>query len=84
MLEKKIALYDKGYDSIYAKDNHMEYDNPEKIFTERVGEIYYPEYLDREPLLNEVDHFAECIIYSNEPRSSAKKSYNITKILSEL
>lgn len=57
----KIAIYDKGIDPIAALGTGMDYDAPNPQFDLRSGDAIFPSFPMREPLRNEIDHWADCI-----------------------
>ena len=62
MAEKKIAVFDKGIDRKAVLGQNMDYDFSNRAaFTHRSGAVEYPEFEFREPLVNEIDHFLDCV-----------------------
>jgi len=81
--ENKIALYDKGIDKLAVLGADMDFDEgsaPE--FTHRSGDVVLPKVPWREPLQNEVDHFADCIRNCKPCRANATHAKNVVSILS--
>ena len=81
--ENKIALYDKGIDRLAVLGTDMDFDAgsaPE--FTHRSGDVVLPKVAWREPLQNEVEHFADCIRTGEPCRADAAHARKVVSILS--
>jgi hypothetical protein len=46
--------------------------------------IEYPEYEDEEPLRLECEHFLECIVTGDRPRTDANNAYQVVRILADV
>jgi UDP-2-acetamido-3-amino-2,3-dideoxy-glucuronate N-acetyltransferase len=46
--------------------------------------VEYPEYPDAEPLRLECEHFLECLLTGDRPRTDANNAYNVVRILSDV
>lgn len=73
---EKIKLYDMGVDLVNEPNSFGEFQ-----LTYRSGDIYVPRIDNTEPLINECDHFVECIEKNNIPRSNAKHALNIVLMI---
>tara|TARA_R100001079_G_scaffold966_1_gene626 strand:- start:24457 stop:25428 length:972 start_codon:yes stop_codon:yes gene_type:complete len=71
LAEDKIKVYDKNVKKVNNKIEY--YDNGFEVVN----------FDKTEPLLNMINHFADCIANGKESISSGEKSYQIVKILSE-
>ena len=81
--ENKIALYDKGIDRLAVLGTDMDFDAgsaPE--FTHRSGDVVLPKVAWREPLQNEVEHFADCIRTGEPCKADAAHARKVVSILS--
>ncbi|HEY9682849.1 MAG TPA: Gfo/Idh/MocA family oxidoreductase [Oculatellaceae cyanobacterium] len=46
--------------------------------------VEYPEYPDAEPLRLECEHFLECLVTGDRPRTDANNAYNVVRILADV
>jgi predicted dehydrogenase len=46
--------------------------------------VEYPEYPDSEPLALECEHFLECLVTGDRPRTDANNAYHVVRILSDV
>lgn len=73
---EKIKLYDMGVDLVTEPNSFGEFQ-----LTYRSGDIYVPRIDNTEPLINECEHFVECIEKNMTPRSNAKHASNIVLMI---
>ena len=74
--EGKIKLYDKGIDVPDYTDSYGEFQ-----YNYRSGDITIPNIHFVEPLLQECQHFVDCMIHHTEPKSSGRDGLRVVKIL---
>ncbi len=46
--------------------------------------VEYPEYSDEEPLRLECEHFLECLVTGDRPRTDANNAYQVVRMLSDV
>lgn len=73
---EKIKIYDKGVEAPEYSDNFGEFQ-----FSYRYGDILIPNIHLVEPLKLECQHFLDCIIQHEKPRSGGEVGLNVVKIL---
>lgn len=74
--EGKIKVYDKGIDGPDYTNGFGEFQ-----YNYRTGDIIIPKIRYSEPLVQESQHFIDCIIDHKEPRSSGIVGLRVIKIL---
>jgi predicted dehydrogenase len=74
-LERKVEIYDKGFDQDFS--SYGEY-------IARSGDIHSPEISNEEPLRIECLHFVECVAEGRQPRSGAESGLRVVRVLEEL
>jgi len=74
--EGKIKIYDKGIDAPDYTDSFGEFQ-----YNYRSGDINMPNIRFAEPLLQECQHFVDCIINHTEPQSSGRNGLRVVRIL---
>ena len=74
-LEGKVTVYDKGFDED-ARD-YGEY-------ITRSGEIYCPQIANVEPLRVECEHFVDCVVRGERPRSDGESGLRVVRVLERL
>ncbi|MFH1884626.1 MAG: Gfo/Idh/MocA family oxidoreductase [Planctomycetota bacterium] len=81
--ENKIAIYDKGIDTIAVLGVNMDFDNPNTLnFNYRSGDLVLPKIKWEEPLKVEIEHFVDCIKNGIECLTDVKHALGVIKILS--
>ncbi len=73
---EKIKIYDKGVEAPEYSDNFGEFQ-----FSYRYGDILIPNIHLVEPLKTECQHFLDCIIQHEKPRSGGEVGLNVVKVL---
>ncbi len=74
--EAKITIYDKGIEAQNDVNSFGEFE-----YNYRSGDITMPHIHFTEPLLQECQHFVDCIANHTEPRSSGRSGLRVIKIL---
>ncbi len=74
-LERKITVYDKGFDEDYA--SYGEY-------IARSGDVFSPRVSNEEPLGIECRHFLERVRDGGEPRSGPRAGLAVVRVLEQL
>jgi predicted dehydrogenase len=74
-LEGKLTVYDKGFDE--DARGYGEY-------ITRSGDIFSPRIPNVEPLRLECEHFVECIIAGQRPRSDGDSGLRVVRVLAQL
>jgi predicted dehydrogenase len=74
-VERKLTVYDKGFDEDYA--SYGEY-------IARSGDVFSPRVPNEEPLRIECRHFLECIRDGTEPRSGGESALRVVRVLERL
>jgi predicted dehydrogenase len=72
----KIRIYDKGVDAPAYTDTYSDWQ-----CNYRYGDILIPNIRVVEPLRQECQHFLECIIGHNEPRSGGRDGLEVVQVL---
>lgn len=72
---EKIRIYDKGVEPNGATVGYAE------SFTLRFGEVTVPALKMREPLRLECDHFIDCVLTRETPRSDGHDGLRVVKVL---
>lgn len=75
---EKVRIYDKGVDLAPGEKTYVDYAN---AMTLRSGDIHIPKIDMLEPLKSECEHFIECLISGNAPRSDGQNGYEVVRIL---
>ena len=80
--ENKIAIYDKGIDSMAILGEHMDFDNPNTFtFNHRSGDVVMPKINWVEPLSKEIEHFMECILNGTPCLTDTAHAEQVVQIL---
>jgi len=80
--ENKIAIYDKGIESVAVLGHRMDYDNQHyPTFNHRSGDLLFPKIDSKEPLKVEIDHFFDCIEKGTEPITGIDHARKVVQIL---
>ena len=74
-LEGKVTIYDKGFDE--DARGYGEY-------ITRSGDIFSPRIPNLEPLRLECEHFVECILSGQRPRSDGESGLRVVRVLEQL
>jgi predicted dehydrogenase len=74
-LEGKVAIYDKGFDE--DARGYGEY-------ITRSGEILCPRIANVEPLRVECEHFVDCLMRGQRPRSDGESGLRVVRVLERL
>jgi len=75
--EQKLKIYDKGVETpVYTNGGFNEFQ-----FNYRSGDIVIPKIHMTEPLRKECQHFLDCIVNNELPRSSGDDGLSVIKIL---
>ncbi len=80
--ENKIAIFDKGIDSMAVLGQNMDYDNQHfQTFNHRSGDVVMPKIDFKEPIKVELDHFLDCIEKGIEPITGIGHARKVVQIL---
>ena len=80
--ENKIAIFDKGIDSMAVLGQNMDYDNQHfQTFNHRSGDVVMPKIDFKEPIKVELDHFLDCIEKGTEPITGIDHARKVVQIL---
>jgi predicted dehydrogenase len=74
-LEGKVTVYDKGFDE--DARGYGEY-------ITRSGDIFSPRIPNVEPLRLECEHFVECVVSGQRPRSDGESGLRVVRVLEQL
>jgi len=74
-LEGKVTIYDKGFDE--DARGYGEY-------ITRSGDIFSPRIANVEPLRVECEHFVQCIVSGQSPRSDGESGLRVVRVLEQL
>jgi predicted dehydrogenase len=74
-LEGKLTVYDKGFD-----EDAVGYGE----YITRSGDIFSPRISNAEPLRIECEHFVECVITGQRPRSDGESGLRVVRVLEQL
>jgi predicted dehydrogenase len=74
-LERKLTVYDKGFDE--DARGYGEY-------ITRSGDIFSPRIPNLEPLRVECEHFVECCLIGERPRSDGLSGLRVVRVLEAL
>ena len=74
-LERKLTVYDKGFDE--DARGYGEY-------ITRSGDIFSPRIPNVEPLRVECEHFVECCLTGERPRSDGQTGLRVVRVLEAL
>jgi predicted dehydrogenase len=74
-LEGKVTIYDKGFDE--DSRGYGEY-------ITRSGDIFSPRIPNVEPLRLECEHFVECLLTGQRPRSDGESGLRVVRVLEQL
>ncbi|MBK1878220.1 Gfo/Idh/MocA family protein [Pelagicoccus mobilis] len=84
MAQDKIAIIDKGYETVPTIGSEMHFDTPGQTLVQRHGDITLPHIQYREPLKNERDHFLDCIETGDTPISGGENGCQVVRILEDV
>ncbi len=83
MAENKIAIFDKGIDPLAVLGDNMDFDDPSVTqFNHRSGDVVFPQISWKEPLKEEIAHFASCIIHEEKCITDTQHALRVVDILS--
>ena len=83
MAENKIAIFDKGIDPLAVLGDNMDFDDPSVTqFNHRSGDVVFPQISWKEPLKEEISHFASCIIHEEKCITDTQHALRVVDILS--
>ena len=83
MAENKIAIFDKGIDPLAVLGSNMDFDDPSVTqFNHRSGDVVFPQISWKEPLKEEISHFASCIIHEEKCITDTQHALRVVDILS--
>ena len=83
MAENKIAIFDKGIDPLAVLGDNMDFDDPSVTqFNHRSGDVVFPRVSWKEPLKEEIAHFASCIIHEEKCITDTQHALRVVDILS--
>jgi len=83
MAENKIAIFDKGIDPLAVLGDNMDFDDPSVTqFNHRSGDVVFPRVSWKEPLKEEIAHFASCIIRDEKCITDTQHALRVVDILS--
>ncbi|HZL65048.1 MAG TPA: Gfo/Idh/MocA family oxidoreductase [Thermoleophilia bacterium] len=74
--ERKITVYDKG-----ATTTRTKFETYGEFVTLHFGDIHIPKIGNDEPLRLETQHFVDCIVNDEQPRSDGRDALNVVKVL---
>jgi len=74
--ERKITVYDKG-----ATTTRTKFETYGEFVTLHFGDIHIPKIGNDEPLRLETQHFIDCIVNDETPRSDGHDALNVVKVL---
>jgi predicted dehydrogenase len=74
--ERKITVYDKG-----ATTTRTKFETYGEFVTLHFGDIHIPKIGSDEPLRLETQHFVDCIVNDETPRSDGRDALNVVKVL---
>jgi len=74
--QEKIRVYDKGVTVQPHYDTFGEFQ-----LSYRFGDIYTPRLDDSEPLKNECQHFVQCILKREKPRSNGEAGLAVVRVM---
>ncbi len=74
--ERKLTIYDKG-----ATTTRTKFDTYGEFVTLHFGDIHIPKIGNDEPLRLECQHFVDCIVKDEQPRSDGRDALNVVKVL---
>lgn len=79
LAEHKLAIVDKGVESVPRLGDSMDYDQPQLRL--RTGSVSWPEIGTEEPLMLELIDFFECIMQGREPVAAARTGVDVVAVL---
>jgi predicted dehydrogenase len=80
--DAKVRLYDKGVDRQETGDSLGRYEDFGRFqLLARAGDVLIPKIDFREPLAEQIAHFAECAISGAEPRTGAANARRVVSVL---
>ncbi len=74
--DRKITVYDKG-----ATTTRTQFDTYGEFVTLHFGDIHIPRIGNDEPLRVECQHFVDCILNDEHPRSDGRDALNVVRVL---
>lgn len=82
--DNKIAIFDKGIDSVAVLGQNMDYDNQNfPTFNLRSGDVLLPKIDFKEPIKVEIDHFFDCIEKGVESITGIDHARKVVQILED-
>ncbi len=80
--DDKVTIFDKGIDPMAILGESMDFDNMNTLeFQHRSGDIIMPKIKWEEPLRNEIDHFADCVLHRKRCLTDAYHAEKVVRIL---
>lgn len=76
---EKVRLYDKGVD--LQPGEKRSYTNYAEAMSLRTGDIVIPKITMKEPLRAECQHFVDCILSGETPRSDGRNGLTVVRLL---
>ncbi len=84
MADSKIAIYDKGIETVSELGKEMHFDTPPSPeFSYRSGDVLLPKINFKEPLSVEIGHFIDCIRGEAECLTGIDHARGVVEILSQ-
>jgi predicted dehydrogenase len=74
--DRKVTVYDKG-----ATTTRTQFDTYGEFVTLHFGDIHIPKIGNDEPLRLETQHFVDCIVNDETPRSDGRDALNVVRVL---
>lgn len=74
--DRKITVYDKG-----ATTTRTRFDTYGEFVTLHFGDIHIPRIGNDEPLRVECQHFVDCVLRDEQPRSDGRDALNVIRVL---
>jgi predicted dehydrogenase len=75
-MQEKIRVFDNGVTVQPHYDTFGEFQ-----LSYRIGDIYTPRLDDNEPLKNECQHFVQCILKQETPRSNGEAGLAVVRVM---
>ena len=76
---EKVRLYDKGVD--LQPGEKRSYTNYAEAMSLRTGDIVIPKITMKEPLRAECQHFVDCVLSGERPRSDGRNGLTVVRLL---
>jgi len=74
--DRKVTVYDKG-----ATTTRTKFETYGEFVTLHFGDIHIPRIGNDEPLRIECQHFVDCILNDEQPRSDGRDALNVVRVL---